>query len=54
MSNQDSQNVPIVSYVTRDLFDRVQQDAKHSNRSLAGQVREVLSRAYASPMVKPR
>jgi hypothetical protein len=46
MSNEDQQNVPLVSYVSPELLSRVQQAARHSNRSLAGEVRNLLEREY--------
>jgi hypothetical protein len=48
MSHEDQQNVALVSYVSPELLSRVQQAAKRSNRSVAGQVREVLERTYSS------
>jgi hypothetical protein len=51
MSQQtESQNVPLVSYVSPELLSRVQQAAKLSNRSTAGMVRDVLERAFIKPL----
>jgi hypothetical protein len=50
-----TEHVPVVSYVSRDLLSRVQQEAKRSNRSVAGQVREILQRALeAQPKIEKR
>ena len=55
MSNQESSNVALVSYVSPELLSRVQLAARLSNRSLAGMVREVLERAYsARPKIETR
>lgn len=46
MPQEQSQNVALVSYVSKELLSRVQQAARQSNRSLAGEVRNVLERTY--------
>lgn len=46
MAQQQQERIALVSYVSRELYDRVQRDAYLSNRSLAGQVRELLERMY--------
>ena len=44
--NEDQQRVALVSYVSPELLSRVQEAARQSNRSLAGQVRDLLQREY--------
>jgi hypothetical protein len=46
MELQEQQNVPLVSYVSAELLSRVQQAARTANRSVAGQVRDILERHY--------
>jgi len=55
-NEQDRQsNVALVSYVSPELLSRVQQAARHSNRSLAGEVRNLLEREYTStPKIEVR
>jgi len=43
----EQQNQPLVTYVSPQLLSRVQQAAKLSNRSVAGQVRDLLQREYS-------
>lgn len=55
MSQEQQQNVALVSYVSPDLLSRVQRAARLSNRSVAGQVREVLERTYSTqPKIETR
>lgn len=48
-------NVPLVSYVSPELLAKVQCEAKRSNRSVAGQVRDILERTFSTqPKVERR
>jgi hypothetical protein len=46
MENTTPKNVALVSYVPARLFERVREDAARSNRSVAGQVRQIISEVY--------
>jgi hypothetical protein len=55
MAQQQQQNVALVSYISRELLVRVQLAARQSNRSVAGQVRDLLMRTYgAQPKIELR
>lgn len=49
MASQQEGRIALVSYVSKELHERIQKDARHSNRSVAGMVRELLSRACEAP-----
>ena len=52
--NQRQNNMALVSYVSPELLARVREDAQRCNRSVAGQVRELLTRAYTPARPKHR
>jgi hypothetical protein len=45
----DNKNtVPLVSYVSPELLSKVQAEARQSNRSLAGMIRDILETKYSA------
>ena len=46
MDNTAKKNLAAVSYLPAPLLARVREDAVRCNRTLAGQIREVLTEAY--------
>jgi hypothetical protein len=44
--SENENTVSLATYVSPELLSRVQRAARQSNRSLAGQVRDLLEREY--------